>query len=186
MLCEKCGKNEATFYYHENVNGKEKTFRLCRECQEAMQKSGELKAMENNPFFEQMDSFFADPFPSMHSLLDGFFGKTEAPSHSLSNGEGKKCPGCGMTFRELAAEGMAGCAKCYETFAEELEPTVSRLRARNTAGHIGRIPARFREKLEGKRKIEALEAEQKEAVKNENYERAAELRDELKKLRGEQ
>jgi len=34
-----------------------------------------------------------------------------------------------------------------------------------------------------KQKIEALEQERLEAVKNENYERAAEIRDELKKLR---
>ena len=180
MLCEKCGKNEATFYYHENVNGKEKSFRLCGECREELEKNGELKDLKNNPFFEQMDAFFADPFPSMHSLLDGFLGKGE--TRGLT-GESKLCPRCGMTLRELSSGGMAGCAQCYETFAKELEPTLGRLRARNAAAHTGRVPARFREKLEGKRRIEALEAEQKEAIRNENYERAAEIRDELKKLR---
>ena len=56
---------------------------------------------------------------------------------------------------------------------------------RHTMDAKGRVflPAKFREKLGVKQKIEALEQERQEAVRNENYERAAEIRDELKRLR---
>ena len=42
MLCERCKKKDATFYYHENVNGAEKTYSLCRDCADEMEKRGEF------------------------------------------------------------------------------------------------------------------------------------------------
>lgn len=183
MLCEKCKKNEATFYYHENLNGNEKTCRLCSECAAEMEKKGEIGHTSADKAFEGLDSFFSDgifgdPFKSMNNLLAGFF----TPGVKQVQAAEKKCPDCGLTFREFAANGMAGCPKCYETFAKELEPTISKLHGKST--HTGRVPAKFREKLDLRNKIEALEAEQQNAIRDENYERAAEIRDELKKLRG--
>jgi protein-arginine kinase activator protein McsA len=32
MLCERCKKNEANYYYRENTNGVEKTYHLCADC----------------------------------------------------------------------------------------------------------------------------------------------------------
>lgn len=179
MLCERCKKNEATFYYHENVNGNEKTYHLCSDCAGEMEKSGELDYSDFDKNFENLDSFFGDPFKSMNNLLAGFFG-TGTPKQITSSAE-KKCPDCGMSIREFAANGMAGCPKCYETFSKELEPTITKIHGRSA--HNGRVPAKFREKASMKKKIESLEAEQREAIANENYERAAEIRDELKKLR---
>lgn len=183
MLCEKCKKNEATFYYHENINGSEKTYHLCTECADEMEKKGEIGHTGMDKTFEGLDSFFSDgifgdPFKSMNNLLAGFFGNGVKQVQSAE----KKCPDCGLTFREFAANGMAGCPKCYETFAKELEPTLTRVHGRSS--HNGRVPSKFREKADMKRKIESLEAEQQNAIQNENYERAAEIRDELKRLRG--
>ena len=42
MLCEKCKKNEATVFYRENVNGKEKNYSLCQKCAEKLEKKGEI------------------------------------------------------------------------------------------------------------------------------------------------
>ena len=187
MLCEKCKKNEASFYYHENVNGKTKTYRLCKDCADEMTESGELKEFDADRYFEEFDSFFKDPFRSMDNLLSGFFGGERAALASggrregEEKGEEKKCPNCGMTISQFAQNGRIGCPKCYETFEKELAPTISRVHGR--AAHVGRAPAKFREKIDLKRRIESLENEQREAVRGENYERAAEIRDEPKKLR---
>ena len=58
MLCEKCGKNEATYYYHENVNGKTKTFRLCGDCAKKMEEADELPSLRMDRFFDDFDSIF--------------------------------------------------------------------------------------------------------------------------------
>ena len=86
-----------------------------------------------------------------------------------------------MTYKELASDGMAGCADCYTAFSKELESTVAKLHGH--VNHRGRMPSRFREKQELKEKIASLEREREEAVKNEDYERAAVLRDQLRELR---
>lgn len=184
MLCEKCKKNEATFYYHENVNGKEKTYKLCSDCAKELEKSGEIESLDPDKYIGTFGSFFddfANPFKSMGKLLGGFFGDALPERSNLS--AGKKCPSCGMTLGEFASTGMAGCPDCYTAFEAELEPTISRVQGKTE--HIGRAPAGMREKITLRHKIEELESERAEAVKAENYERAAQIRDELKRLRGE-
>ena len=189
MLCEKCGKNEATYYYHENVNGRVRTLRLCGSCAEAMEKADELPKLRRDRLFGEYDSFFDDPFFSapvkaMNGILSGIFGDRALNSGAQKERkDGKVCPGCGSTLRDIATRGTA-CPRCFETFAEELAPSVSRTHGR--AAHTGRVPARFRDRIERRRKIEALTEQQREAIRDEDFERAAGIRDELKKLRAEE
>ena len=186
MLCEKCNKNEATFYYHENVNGQKKTYRLCADCAAELEKSGEIETVNPEKIFDSLGGFFDDfasPFKSMNKLFSGFFGDGGLLGSGARATEEKKCPTCGMTLSEFAETGMAGCPDCYAAFSRELEPTISRVQGRKE--HVGRAPLGMREKIECRHKIEELERERAEAVKAENYERAAEIRDELKRLRGE-
>ena len=46
MLCEKCKKNNASFFFEENINGKKRSLALCSECAEEMKKNGELNVGE--------------------------------------------------------------------------------------------------------------------------------------------
>lgn len=184
MLCEKCGNKEATFYYHENVNGKQKTYRLCADCAAELEKSGEISTLNPEKYLDSFGSFFEDftnPFKSMDKLFSGFFG--ESGLLGTRSAEEKKCPTCGMTLSEFVESGMAGCPDCYSAFSKELEPTISRVQGKKE--HVGRVPAGMREKIDLKHRIKDLEHERADAVKAENYERAAEIRDELKRLRGE-
>ena len=32
MKCEKCGKNEASYFYRENINGRRRELHLCEDC----------------------------------------------------------------------------------------------------------------------------------------------------------
>lgn len=36
MRCDRCGKNEATFYYKSNINGKVTQVHLCPQCAEEL------------------------------------------------------------------------------------------------------------------------------------------------------
>ena len=173
MLCEKCKKNEATVSYREIMNGKEKKFLLCADCAKEMEKSGEISFSAPKFFGESEGSLFNSMFGSLFA--------SARPERTLS--EAKKCPLCGATFGELVKEGKVGCAKCYDAFASELERTVSGIHGQSV--HSGKSPAKLAGKLDVKQKIRALERELKEAIKDERYERAAELRDELNTLRAQ-
>lgn len=177
MLCERCGKKEATFYYKESVNGTVKTYRLCADCAAAMQKSGELQTgAGEDPISKMMNILAGDDFFGGEDLFGKLIG---TPQKSVERG--KTCPLCGGTFHDFVKNGKAGCPRCYETFEAELLPSIQRLHGRTA--HTGQAPARFREENEKKQKIAGLEAELKEAIRTENYEKAAELRDTLRQLR---
>ena len=66
MKCEKCGKNEATMYYKETINGVTREMHLCPECAQKENLGG---TFENA--FQSMNHFWSDPF---HSFLGGGFG----------------------------------------------------------------------------------------------------------------
>lgn len=172
MICEKCMKKEAVIFYRENVNGKEKKYALCADCAKELEFKGEISI---NTFPSQ------DEFGIFNSIFGSLFAPAENKLNKVS--EGKRCPLCGATFRELAKEGKVGCASCYNTFANELGRTISNIHS--NAVHTGKSPSKLRGKLDIKRKIRALENELKEAIRDERFERAAQIRDELNTLRAQ-
>lgn len=58
MKCEKCGKNEANFYYSSNINGNVTEKHLCSECANEMGLSNDMFAYANTMFEDMMGSFF--------------------------------------------------------------------------------------------------------------------------------
>ena len=140
MKCERCGRNEATFYYQSNINGRVTQVHLCPECAAEL---GYTRGMSNS--FRSFRRSFFDPF----SLLEDF--------GMLSNR---------MTEFPAPLEEAAPAAG--------IEDTVD-----TPAGLVGRDEA---VQLQKERERNALENQLKAAVDSENYEEAARLRDELKKL----
>ena len=79
MRCDRCGKNEATFYYKSNINGKVEEKHLCSECAEKLGYTQRIAAhnqrmMQNffgNSFFGGglLDDFFS-PMPSLMSRMN--------------------------------------------------------------------------------------------------------------------
>ena len=174
MLCEKCKKRTATVFYNENINGKTRSYSLCGECAAELREKGELQDITS------MIGSFADPFSNLHNDLFGsFFG---IPAR-ISAGSDKACPECGTTFREITKSGKVGCPACYTTFADELSGLIQSVHGTTT--HTGNAPARHREKKERAEKLSALKAELQNAIENEEYEKAASLRDEMRKLESE-
>ena len=168
MKCDQCKQNEATFFYEENINGKTRTLHLCHACKEQLQKSGEISSvLEESPL-----SLLGGGY---ENLLDGLFGIAPLPSSAPT----KRCT-CGASLAQLAKSGKVCCPSCYDTFAEELTPTIRSLHGNVT--HTGRAPAKRRAANEKKHQLKALRDELKEAVKAENFERAATLRDQIRAL----
>ena len=161
MLCQKCHKTNATVHIKQIINGESSERLLCQECAEK----------------EKLTPFFTG---GADSLFSGFF------SDSILGGglhtEKKVCPLCRSTKSDLARTGRAGCAECYNVFADELARIIYGIHG--NAIHSGSAPGKRIEELTKRDEIDALKKEQEEAVLSENYEKAAEIRDKIKALEG--
>ena len=66
MKCEKCGKNEANFYYKETVNGRSRELHLCSECAEEEGLTSRMESCGSDLF----DLFFSSfGLPSLGGFL---------------------------------------------------------------------------------------------------------------------
>jgi protein arginine kinase activator len=163
MLCDKCKQNEATSHFHSVVNGVVHDSYFCSEC------AAKVK---------NKTSFDGDIFKLLSSML----GNSVTPT--LVN---KRCDGCGISFEEISRTGRVGCGKCYETFKTELEPTLVKIHGRTT--HVGKRPlGEPTEEIKDKNEdlIETLGNQLKAAIENEEYEKAAVIRDQIKRIKEEQ
>lgn len=177
MKCEKCGKNEANVYYKETINGVTKEMHLCNDCAE---KENIGAAFETS--FPSMEQFWSDPF---HSFLGGGFGSLwndmlPTPKALNAVGTERACPTCGMTERQLRQTGRVGCPDCYKTFSDMLNPYMQKIHGADR--HIGTSP--IERQRQEKNPVEALQAQLKQAIAEENYEQAAKLRDEIRRIGG--
>ena len=159
FMCDKCGR-EATVHLTEISNGEKIEKHLCEEC----------------------------------AVSDGITIKTQLPISQileelvLHSSAGKelsevKCDVCGMTFLEFRREGLLGCPNDYAAFEKVLVPLLERAHE-GGAYHAGRIPANAADGERKQTELLRLRGRLKEAVTNEEYERAAELRDRIKELEG--
>lgn len=159
MLCEKCKKNHADTHISKTVNGVHYEMNLCSAC-----------AAEEG--FENLGGGLFGMLAYMFGENAGVYGKNET----------KRCKQCGRSFSDIAESGRLGCAECYKTFSAELEPSLQRIHGK--IKHIGKHSKAYNKKTDDKTDIEKLKEKLSEAVSREEYEKAAEIRDEIKKLEG--
>ena len=183
MLCDNCGKREANVRYSENINGVKKELNLCEECSHKLG-------------IDQMDFSMPIDFSNFfEGFIDDFGENTFLPM--LDDIRALKCNSCGYTFDDIARTGRLGCKDCYDVFQDRLDPIIKRIQGSNK--HVGRIGKIIDSKIENsinenekeveekkdKKQIPALEKlenDLKQAIKEERYEDAAKIRDEIKKL----
>ena len=183
MLCQNCGKNEVNFRYTQIINGVKKEMALCEKCAKDL---GLEKMDFNIPI--NFSSFFGNFFEDAEeSFLPNF-----AQSNAL------QCDVCGMTYDEFIDKGKFGCANCYDVFKDRIDPVLKNIQGSNR--HIGRN-SKFvdkendeyninKEKVEKDNeendKLKKLNEDLKQAIKEERYEEAAKIRDEIKSMNKEQ
>lgn len=160
MMCDKCGKNPATTHVRTVVNGKVSERNLCSHC----------AAKEGYGSFGKL---------SFANMLASMFGDSIESGTSTK----ERCRCCGSSFEDIAQSGRVGCSECYNTFRKELMPSLNRLHGK--VQHVGKVPEinKFEEQ-ENQMTIEKLKSQLKAAVEAEEYEKAAQLRDEIKSLEG--
>lgn len=159
MKCEHCGKNEVTFVYRSSINGSVTEKHLCGEC--AQQLGYARKLTEHSQ--KMMRNFWSDDFFG-RSLLDDFF----SPMPSLMDRMNRMLE---SPFEDFFAEMPALGSVSPQTEQKEEQQLVEQ-----------EEQSRFAEI----RKKNALRMELKKAVRQEEYERAAQLRDQIRALEAEQ
>lgn len=90
------------------------------------------------------------------------------------------CPECGMSLAEFRNTGRLGCPRDYDVFKEHVTPLL--LRIHNATSHRGRLPGQDPEELERQHHLSTLREQLDQAIRAEQYESAARLRDEIQIL----
>ena len=162
MLCEKCKKRMASVHITQFINGKKNEQHLCEEC-----------AREEKVNFE----FPKIPFYNLNELLGVFLNQplsTNEPTNEII------CPNCKNSYSVIAKQGRVGCSECYHHFSSFLEPALRKMHGADL--HRGKIPRQMGASFRMNRELDDLKLKLRMAIEREEYEKAAEIRDQIRAI----
>jgi len=154
MLCEKCGKNNATVMYTQIVNGQKSSLNICSAC--ASQES----------IFDNFGSLLS--FGTREQILN-----TVCPccSMTLSEFTRRGKAGCGQCYKTFRKHTEAMLKKIHGTAKHIDAPSPQR-------------EEKAPQKKEAKSELEILREKLAGAINEENFEEAAILRDKIREKEG--
>lgn len=167
LLCQECGNKQASLHFTKIVQGEKTEFHLCDAC---AREKGDLLPGTPNGF-------------SIHHLLSGlmdFEPTSKSGADVAQQSKEIRCENCGLTYAQFAKLGKFGCSSCYEYFAPGLDPILKRVHG-NTV-HVGKIPKRAGGVIQKKRELLQLKKELERCIDQEEFERAADLRDRIREM----
>ncbi len=106
--------------------------------------------------------------------------KVGQTAEELARLDQQACPVCGITFYEFRNVGRLGCPHDYICFEDELEPLIVNIHG--DTQHVGKRPKHGVHGTDQQTRLIQLRREMREAVGQEDYERASELRDEIRRI----
>ncbi|MCI7644286.1 MAG: UvrB/UvrC motif-containing protein [Lentisphaeria bacterium] len=201
QLCDICKINEATIHINEIVGGQKHTLHICKSC-------AEQKQAENDPLFASLNipKLIIDLSEKLAAKADGADIPEEQPQ-AMPESE-RRCPYCNWTLTQLQSSGKVGCSECYNVFHDVLARAIESMHRGDK--HVGRLPGdnalpymkmmpleQDAANMSAAAKsaspppmptvdpLEELQIRLKQAIKSENYEEAAVLRDKIKALQAE-
>ena len=156
MKCQKCGKNEVNFHYSSNVNGRVTEAHLCSHCAQA-------DGYDINSMFGANGLFdFSDIFSDFYPIFGGGFIPAIAPMPGYGKVAYPRIARIGAFKPAQPSECGCGCS------ADSRPENSSEIKADDDM-------AKRRE----------LNMQLQAAIKNEEFEKAAEIRDRIKSINGD-
>lgn len=146
-LCDECGVNQATIHLTQIMQNETQVSHLCEEC---ARKKGISVSINEQPELLQTE-------------------KNE-PEIDIT------CNECGCTYMQFRAKGWLGCSHCYTAFEKQIDTLLTQMHGSTV--HKGKRytdHARTPQVLSGEMK--RLRHELAIAIKNEEFEQAATIRD---------
>ena len=163
MLCQNCQQREAAVHLTKIVNGEGMQMSLCHECAQKIQ---------GISFYPGMATEFLQALFGMNSVNQS--------EQTISTADQEKCPGCGRTFTQLQQAGRMGCGQCYDRFESKIEPILRQIHGGGV--HVGKVPIRCAASIRNKQDLARLRGKLQELIQKEEFEEAAEVRDQIREL----
>ena len=157
MVCCVCKAKEATVHLTQIAGDKMQKVDLCEDCAKS-------KGVDDPAGF------------SLADLLLGL-GASQEMEQAVGGSEAR-CPRCGFTQADFKKAGRLGCAHCYETFAEGLEGLLKTMH--KGTKHVGKVPFALKQGHDLTERLNVLQKKLEKAVADEDFEQAAQMRDEIK------
>jgi protein arginine kinase activator len=127
----------------------------------------------------------AAPLKISPEILEDLLGGMKSSPTSEVPETGDACPACGLTANQFRSRGRLGCPRCYEMFRDSLLPLLERVH--DGTSHRGRCPRKSARMAGEDDRLADLRSSLQDAITAENYELAADLRDQIQELsRGEE
>jgi protein arginine kinase activator len=165
MLCQICGKNPASVHFTEIHDNKMSEIHVCERCAE---EKGMHTPAEQHKF----------------EIADLLAGMVDAMTHTEEERVGHvQCPRCGLLYSSFKETGRLGCSECYAAFQFQLRPLLRRIHG--DTRHRGKAPTHGGGAESSTRQIQRLHDELQRAVEREEFEKAAGIHSEIKRLEGE-
>lgn len=169
MKCQKCDK-PATCHITELTEGTPQELHLCEDHARQYLTAGSDEPAAGKGIAAAMAQHMAQQMAQQMAV-----GQTAEELEKLDQ---QACPVCGITFYEFRSQGRLGCPNDYLCFQSQLEPLI--LNIHGESQHEGKSPqGNPRVSLERTQLIR-LRREMKEAVAREEYEKASQLRDQIR------
>ena len=162
MICQICGKHNASMLVQQLIDGKTKELYLCRSC-----------AKKHNLFADEREMH-----TSLKNIFDDLLPQLNKPEDISENGRPAVCPDCGTALSRVKGKKIIGCSRCFFYFRD----TIVKL-MQETGGEIfyaGNLPAQLETFSGAGLSLRQLEAGLQKAVENEEYELAAYFRDKIR------
>ena len=147
------------------VNNSKQELHLCEDC--AQSKGVTIKSHMQKSSSEKG---IAEGLPEIFQNLSG----------TQSSAGVETCPQCDTTYRQFRSSGKFGCPHCYTAFRVKLRDLLEKIHGR--AEHKGKVPSRVGGEVALQKELQDLISDLDNAVNDEAYERAAELRDRIQRL----
>lgn len=158
FLCQRCNTSKATVHITDTAP-KKRERHLCEDCAE---KEGVIVKQHHH---------------TANTILQEFIKQKVGADET----DDLTCPHCGMTFQEFQSKGVLGCPHDYEVFHRVLTPLLERAHGGGTQ-HMGKVPPKANAAVKQQAGLIKLRRELQDAIEQENYERAAKVRDRIKDL----
>ena len=166
--CERCNKYQANVHIVKVFDGIKKELNICEKC------AKELGEFNLHSILDVENTFSLN---ILSGLVEYFNNNQQSSVVKINDSE---CSKCKTTYAEFKNTGFLGCDDCYKQFLKILAIFIKRVQ--NGTEHNGKIQSRCGEKVIKRKELNDLREKLQKSILSEEYEKAAEIRDLIKKL----